>query len=199
MKAKNNQTEKIKIVFGFTFALFTAFVGGIGIFKLLGQNAESLIKESMLLHFDAVLPSSDKAAFLWYRTLRLNICELACVFSVLLFSFSFINRFVSYAVLLFTGARFGLFASALRSLGLSRAGLGNSLCFWLIKGLMVILIYNYTCKMASQALNSRHYSAENGRVLMKKRTLASMLALTLYTISALILLGGAYCLFLYAF
>ncbi len=199
MKTRNNQTEKLKIVFCFSFLVAVAFFGGICLFRILGQDTKELLKNSILLHFDAILPNTDKALFLWHRTWRMNISEFVCVFLVLLFSFSFISRLVSDIVLMFVGFRFGLCASAVYNLGFSRAGFGNSLCFWLLKGLMLWFIYNYACKITVLSMNSRHYSAENGRIMMKRSALLSMLGLTVFTACALILLGGAYCLFIYAF
>ncbi len=196
---KNNQAERIKIIFRFSVALFLAFTVGICVFKILGQATKDLIKNSILLHFDAVLPINNKLEFLWHRTLRLNLCEFICIFSVLVFSFSFINRLVSCAALVFSGIKFGLFASAVWNIGIFRAGFGNSLCFWLLKGIMLILIYNYVCKISYLSLDSRYYSTQSGRVLMKKRTLLSMLTLTVYTVASLIVLGGIYCVFIYTF
>ncbi len=199
MKANINQKEITKILFCYSLVLFFALAIGICIFNILGQATKDLIKNSLLLHFEAILPSNNKIEFLWYRTLRLDLCEFICIISVILFSFSFINRLVSYSVILFIGIRFGLFAYAIWDLGILEIGLGNSLCFWLLKGIMLIIIFKYICKISYLSLNSRHYSPQSGRVLMKKNTLLSMLTQTVYTVASLMVLGGIYCLFIYAF
>ncbi len=199
MKININQKEKTKIFFCCSLVLFWSLAIGVCVFNILGQATKDLIKNSILLHFEAILPSSNRIEFLWHRTIRLNLCEFICIISVFLFSFSFINRLVSYTVILFTGIRFGFFANAVWHLGVFCAGLGNSLCFWLLKGIMLIIIFKYICKISYLSLNSNHYSSQNGRVLIKKRTLLSMLTQTVCTVASLIALGGIYCLFIYAF
>ncbi len=197
--SKELELEKRKIVFQFALMLVASVVGGICFSKLLGENIILSLTERISLHFSEQLPKIGALAQLFTTLIRITLPDFICIGILFACSFSFVNYIISDAVLVFAGFRFGLNAALIKLAGISVIGVGNSLSFWLLRGVMLPILLIFSCKMAFYSLKLRRSSSANGRIVFDKRATLSMLFLTFTTAIAAFAINLLYCIFIYIF
>ncbi len=193
------ELEKNKIIFQFTLMIIVSVVGGICFSKLLGETVLEKLTEQIINHFSSKLPSEKVLSYLTARLFKTALSDFLCIVTVFVFSFSFINYTVSDAVIVFCGFKFGINTAVIVMSKVTALGIGNSLSYILIRGIMLAVLLRFACKMAIYALDIRRFSASNARVIYNQRTILSMLVLTFSTFLISALFNLVYCIFIYIF
>lgn len=191
-KQRNADIEKAKIVFQFAVMLVASVIGGMCFSNLLTSSALQRFAAKLYISFNA---SSGEVSFIDIFT-KIAVVDLVCIVLLFVFSFSFINYIVSDMILLFLGFRFGMNAAIIKLSGFSQIGLGNSLSFWVFKGLILFGIMLYTCVVAFKALELRRFGA-NRRPKISNKTLLHIIFFTALTMVFTLVVDGLYCLFVY--
>ncbi len=197
--SKELELEKRKIVFQFTLMLVAAVIAGICFTRFLGEGTVFGLAQKIYLHFSDKLPQNAALSYFFSTLFRIALPDLICIISLFLFSFSFVNYMVSDAVLVFAGFRFGFNAALIRLAGIYSVGIGNSLSFWLLKGVMLPVLLAFSCKMALYALQLRRFSGANGRFIFNKKATSAMILFTLWICLLSMTANLLYCIFIYIF
>ncbi len=191
--SKNStEAEKAKIVFQFAVMLILSVVGGICFSNMLTPTAIQRFTAKLYISFNA---SSSDVSFLDIFS-KIALVDVACVLLLFVFSFSFINYVVSDITILFCGFRFGVNSAVIKLAGFEQLGIGNSLVFWILKGLLLLFVLLYACLAAFKSLELRKAGVSRRTTINNK----SLFRIVLYTISAIIitlLIDGLYCLLIY--
>ncbi len=195
----NREKETVKIIFQFFLMSIASVAGGICLAHMLDSTTVDKLSYRLSAHFASELPQTSPISFLFGIILRTELADLLCIALLLIFSFSFINYFISDIILVFLGVRYGINSAIIFCYAFTVVGLGNSLCYWLCKGVLLVLILIFACKIAILSLKLRRFTVSDGRIRLDHATVFSMLKLTFSFVCATFLFNGLYCLFIYAF
>ena len=188
----STETEKAKIVFQFAVMLIVSVIGGICFSNMLTPTAIQRFTAKLYISFNA---SSPEVSF-WDIFSKIALVDIACILVLFVFSFSFINYVISDIVILFLGFRFGVNSAVIKLAGFEQLGIGNSLVFWIFKGVLLLAVVLYACLAAFKSLEFRKIGA-NRRTTINNKSLFRIILYTLSTIVVTLIIDGIYCLLIY--
>ncbi|MBO7310048.1 MAG: hypothetical protein J6U86_01500 [Clostridia bacterium] len=183
--------EKKKILFQFALMMISSVIGGISFIKLMSKEMLDGISESITQHFSISLSSGMTFSEYIGKYFSLCLADLTCIFILLVSSFTFINYLVTDGVLVFLGFRYGINAALL---SVTSVGGGTSLCFWILRALILFVFFVYSCKMAFYALSFRRFTS-NGRLVLNKSNLLPAFVFTATVIGFILITNGLYSIF----
>lgn len=191
-KQKSADIEKAKIVFQFAVMLVASVIGGMCFSNMLSSTAIQRFTAKLYISFNA---TSADVSFIDIFT-KVAIVDVICVALLFVFSFSFINYIVSDMVIVFLGFRYGMSSAIIKLSDFSQIGLGNSLLFWIFKGLILFSIMFYASVAAFKALELRRFGA-NRRPKINNKSLLHIILFTALAMVFTLAVNGLYCLFVY--
>lgn len=192
------EVEKTKIIFQFVLMLTASVLCGIFFTRLLSYEFLNSTLINVSRHFNAPFRGCGSFDEILSKYLEFCGCDIVCLTLLLLFSFSFINYIISDLVLIFSGFKFGMSIAVIWYFSFARIGFGNSFTFLILRSIALVVILIYSYRMALYSLDIRKFS-DNGRVVLNKKHLLSILLFTVNILGLIFIINGLYCLLIYIF
>ena len=186
--------EKRKIVFQFVLMMLSSVFAGIFLTKFLSSEYLFEISKKISFHFGANIDNENLIYDIINIYFRLCAVDIICIIIVFLSSFSVLNYLINDGILIFLGMRYGINSALLAASGVLAESVGNSLSFWILRGIALIAIAVYCCRMAFYSLSFRSFS-RNGKLIIKRKDLLSSTVFTLTMTGLILLINGLYCIF----
>lgn len=194
--------ERVKIIFQFAMTILCSFIMGLLLIKMLPAQfySNSVLKVST--HFEMVFINCQSIYDYIRCILKYSLSDILCIITLFLVSFFTFNYVASDIVLIYNGIKLGSTVSFLWGFIADTTlaynlGVLRYLVFAVFKLVLIVLIFNYSCRSAIYSHKLKAVSG-TGRPNVKARALIPFIVNTLTYVGSIIIINGIYCFLIYA-